>query len=286
LLLETERLFMGVMMQLRVQLLTSVVAAGVFAASGVHARAVDALTFPNGPASGIAFTMDGGPGWSFVPTTNLTVTRVGYLDLAATGGDPSAVVTIWAGTNTVIASYTGITDLSAQYGDLVFATISPLGLTAGQAYSITVNTPPLAGSTWFGALHDNEGAVQYDPFVVAPELGQYRAWQLNQDGTFGPPPSDPSLYQQLMWLGPTFTYQVGSPPPVLTIALPTSNSVLLSWPTNAVGFVLQSSLAVTGTYANVTSSPSVVGANYTTTLPRTNAASLFRLRKWSVVRSQ
>jgi hypothetical protein len=261
--------------------LGALVAAGALAASGSIARAVDAITFPNGPASGIGFSLDGGPGWSFVPTTNLTVTSVGYLDLGTTGGDPNAVVTIWAGTNTVIASYTGITDPSAQYGDPVSARVVPLGLTAGQGYSITVNIAPLAGSTWFGSLFDNSGTVEDDPFVVAPELSQYRAWQLNQNGTFGPPPADPSLNQQLLWLGPTFTYQLGSPPPVLTITLANSNSVVLRWPTNAVGFVLQSSLAVTGSYANAGISPSVIGANYTTLLPRTNAASFFRLRKQS-----
>jgi hypothetical protein len=257
----------------------ALIAVGVLVASDEPSRGVDALTFANGPGSGIAFSLDGGPGWSFVPTTNLTVTSVGYLDLATAGGDPTAVVTIWAGTNAVIASYTGIINLTAQLGDVVSASIPPLGLIAGESYSITVNTAPLAASSWLGSLHDNSGVVQYDPFVVAPELGQFRAWQLNQTGTFSPPPADPGLVQQLLWLGPTFSYQVGSPPPILTIALTNSNLVLLSWPTNAVGFLLQSSRAASGNYADVTNVPTVVGTNYLTTLPRTNAASFFRLRK-------
>lgn len=251
------------------------------AACGSPALAVDALTFPNGPASGVGVLLGGGAGWFFVPTTNLTVTSVGYLDLATAGGDPGAVVTMWAGTTTVIASYTGITDSSKQLGDIVSAPIPALALTAGQPYSITVYITPLSGSTWSGALLDNSGVVQYDPFQVAPELSQYHAWQLGQDGTFTPFSSDPGEDQQLLWLGPTFTYQIGSPRPSLTIAETNNNSVLLTWPTNAVGFVLQRSVAVTGTYANVTNFPSVVGANYATTLPRTNAGAFFRLAKQS-----
>ena len=253
--------------------------AGMLATTCSPALAVDALTFPDGVASGVASFLDGGPGWSFVPTTNLTVTRVGYLDLATTGGDPNAVVTFWAGTNSVIASYTGIVNGTAQYGDIVSASIPALGLTAGQAYTITVSTAPLSGSTWYGSLFDNTGILGGGPFQVAAELGQYQAWQLNQDGTFAPLVSDPGENGKLLWLGPTFTYQVGSPPVVLTITLTNSNSVLLSWPTNATGFVLQSSLAVTGIYADVTNSPSVIGTRYATILPRTNTASFFRLRK-------
>jgi hypothetical protein len=268
-------------MMKRPRALWGILVAGALAGTGVPTLAVEAVSFLNGPASGVAVSLNGGPGWSFVPTTNLTVTAVGYLDLATTGGDPNAVVTIWAGTNTVLASYTGITDAGAELGEVVSATIPPLGLVAGQAYSITVSTAPLAGSSWYGSLHDNSGLVQYDPFELAPELGQYQAWQLNQNGTFAPLTPDPGENSQLLWLGPTFTYQIGSPPPVLTIALTNSNRVLLSWPTNAPGFVLQSSVAVTGTYAKVATSPSVVGVNYTTILTRTNAASFFRLMKQS-----
>lgn len=123
--------------------------------------------------------------------------------------------------------------------------------------------------------------MQYDPFQVAPELAQYHAWQLGQDGGFTPFSGDLGEAQQLLCLGPTFTYQVGLPRPRLAIAQTNNNSILLTWPTNAAGFVLQGCAAVTGTYSNVTNSPSVVGVNYATTLPRTNASAFFRLRKQS-----
>jgi hypothetical protein len=256
----------------------SVLAAGVLAASAAPLLGVEALTFPLGPASGTAVLVYGGAGWSFSPTTNLTVTSVGYLG-TATGGDPNAVVTIWAGTNSAIASYTPITDPSAQPNEIVSAPVPPLLLAAGQTYSITVYAAPLSGSQWYGSVHDNSGFLGYAPFEVAPELSNYHALSLNQDGTFAPLSSDPAQDQQLLCSGPTFTYAIGLPPPTLQIALASNNNVLLSWPTNAVGYVLQSSAAAMGTYTSVTNAPILSGVNYLTTLPRSRAGGFFRLMK-------
>jgi hypothetical protein len=57
------------------------------------------------------------------------------------------------------------------------------------------------------------------------------------------------------------------------------DSIILIWPTNAVGFALQISATVEGAYSNVTNSPSVVATNYPATLSRTGAAAFFRLAK-------
>jgi hypothetical protein len=248
-------------------------------ASCSPARAVDALTFPIGPGSDVTAEVHGGAGWSFVPTTNLVVTSVGYLTDANGGGNPNVVVTIWSGTNRVLASYTGITDPSAPPNTIVSATIPSLALAAGQPYAITVYTAPLSNSISALAVHDNSGVEGNNPFRVAPELAQYQGLLLSQTNTFAPLSTSPTQNSQLLYLGPTFTYQVGTLAPRLTIALAGSNSVILAWPTNAVGFSLQRSPAVMTGYANVTNAPSVVGANYTTTLPSTNAAAFFRLAK-------
>jgi hypothetical protein len=256
-----------------------VAAAGVLASAPLPAQDIQALTFPYGAASGIAYLQSGGAGWSFVPTANLTVTSVGYLDLAAAGGDPYAVVTIWSGTNTVLASYTGISDPFAPAGAIVSAPIAPLSLTVGQTYTITVNASSLSDSSWYGALHDNSGQVLYNPFQLGSALTQYQAWQLTRDGTFAPLSSDAGLNQQLLWLGPTFTYQIAPTPPRLTISLSPGNAVTLTWPTNASGYALQGSALVKGTYLTLTNTPVVVGSNYSATLPRTNAASFYRLSK-------
>ena len=252
------------------RILLGALTAGVLTA--FTALGIDALTLPSGPETGYPAALPVGAGWYFVPTTNLIVTSIGYLDTAAPGGDASAVVTIWSGTNSVIASYTGITDPSAP--EIVLAAVPPLALVAGQPYSITVYFPPLSDPTWNGSLYGNLSG--YSPFQVAAQLTQYKAWQLEPDGTFAPFDPNPSNNQQLLWLGPTFTFEVGLLRPVLTISR-TNNSVVLSWPTNAAGYALQSSTLVKGSYTNVPGSPSVVGANYWAILPRTNAAAFFRL---------
>ena len=96
---------------------------------------------------------------------------------------------------------------------------------------------------------------------------------------------DPNVNQQLLWLGPTFTYEIGSPRPVLTISRTNNNNVILTWATNAVGFVLQSSVVVNGAYSNVAGTPSIAGTNYLMTLPRTNTAAFFRLIKQNEIGS-
>ena len=250
------------------------------AVSSLPTQAIEALSFPNEPngIGGTAGFMAGGAGWSFVPTTNLLVTGVGYLDLAVTGGDPEAVVTIWSGTNAVVASYTGITDSSALAGEIVSTAIPPLPLVKGQPYTITVHATPLSGSVWYGSFYDNLGLLSDAQFQVAAELAGYQAWLLKTNSTFVPLSSDPVWNQELLWLGPTFTYEVGIPRPTLTIARTNNNRVLLTWPTNAVGFGLQGSIGVTGAYSSITNF-SVAGTNYLAVFPHTNAASFFRLVK-------
>ena len=106
-----------------------------------------------------------------------------------------------------------------------------------------------------------------------------KALQLSQNGTFSPLDSNPTNNQQLLFLGPTFTYSIFSSQPVLRIALSGSQTVQLTWPTNAVGFALQRSAVVTGAYTAVTNVPAVAGTNYSTILSGTNATGFFRLAK-------
>lgn len=54
---------------------------------------------------------------------------------------------------------------------------------------------------------------------------------------------------------------------------------VLSWPTNAVGFRLESSPSLTAPFSTVTNAPFVVGTNYTVTLPADQPAQYFRLSK-------
>jgi len=264
---------------IRCGLFLEALAVGALAGLSSRALAVDALSFPVSAAGDTAAFMNGGCGWSFVPTTNIVITSVGYLDLVESGGNPDTVVTIWSNTNAVLASYTGITDPSADPNTIISAPIPSLLLAAGQTYAVTVYDAPLSGSVTTFAVHDNSGTVVDNPFLVAPELSHYQGLQLSQGGAFSPLSSDPALNQQFLWLGPTFTYEIFVPHPILTIAAVGNKSVQLSWPTNAVGFSLQSCPAVAGFYSPVTNTPSVSGTNYSTTLPATNAAVFFRLAK-------
>jgi hypothetical protein len=64
-------------------------------------------------------------------------------------------------------------------------------------------------------------------------------------------------------------------------ARPNGNELILSWPTNAVGFTLQSTLDLTPpvTWLDSTSVPAVIGARFTLTNTPSGGARFYRLRK-------
>ena len=64
-------------------------------------------------------------------------------------------------------------------------------------------------------------------------------------------------------------------------ARPNGNELILSWPTNAPGFTLQSTLDLTPpvTWLDSTSVPAVIGAHFTLTNTTTGGAQFYRLRK-------
>jgi len=64
-------------------------------------------------------------------------------------------------------------------------------------------------------------------------------------------------------------------------ARPRGNALVLSWPTNAVGFTLQSTLDLTPpiTWIDSTSPPAVIGAQFTVTNSLSGNAQFYRLKK-------
>jgi hypothetical protein len=64
-------------------------------------------------------------------------------------------------------------------------------------------------------------------------------------------------------------------------AQPSGNELLLSWPTNGVGFTLQSTLNLTPpvTWIDSTNLPAVIGAQFTVTKTLTGNALFYRLKK-------
>jgi hypothetical protein len=64
-------------------------------------------------------------------------------------------------------------------------------------------------------------------------------------------------------------------------ARPSGNELILSWPTNAVGFTLQSTFNLTLPVAwdESTNTPAVIGAQFTVTNAMTGSVQFYRLRK-------
>lgn len=69
-------------------------------------------------------------------------------------------------------------------------------------------------------------------------------------------------------------------PPDINIALASPQQLLLSWPTNAVDWELQSAASLTATnWDPVTNAPSIVGGNFSLSLPTGEAQQFFRLHQ-------
>jgi hypothetical protein len=78
------------------------------------------------------------------------------------------------------------------------------------------------------------------------------------------------------------TYTLGFAPPTLTIAKTGSADALLQWPTNSIGFLVESTFspeAAGSPWRPFTNGVTVNGAVYSVTVAATNAAQFFRLRK-------
>ena len=60
-----------------------------------------------------------------------------------------------------------------------------------------------------------------------------------------------------------------------------NNAMLVSWPTNATGFTLQSTQGLTrpASWLDVTNPPAVTGGQFTVTNPMSSPSQFFRLRK-------
>ena len=185
----------------------------------------DAVTVTGG--NSIASYVPGAVGFSFVPITNLLVTRVGFYD-----GDDfgDARISIWSSTNTVIASYDLGPSTSSQTAIYTNVAIS---LLAGQTYGITVQDGPLAeGNTLLARAYLPEAGGQ---IAVAPELAQYVAVTVSPAGVFTPGGTNDFQF------GVNFSYQVLIGPQ-LSINLVGSNSAVVSWPSPSTGFLLQQNM--------------------------------------------
>ena len=191
-----------------------IAAAGLCAAA--EAQADTTAVTPTGSSS--AGFVSGAVGFSFTPTTNLTVTSVGYLDY----GDGAPVIRFWSDTNYVFASFA--LPPGTHSATMIYSNVS-LTLLAGQRYTVTVED---ASATPLSFNY-------YTSFQAAPELANYTA-QIYSSGSFAD--NGAGYYFQ----GPDFLYtnQAASvTSPQLTILQQSSTNVLLRWPASPSGFVLQ-----------------------------------------------
>lgn len=241
----------------------------------------DAVIFPaSSNAHGVGY-LNGGVGWSFVATTNLVVTWIGYRNTyTPTGGITGVRITFWASTNAPLASY--LSDNLAGLGerdtnDIVYGRVSPLLLEAGREYFVTsdLGTNAQALEIYSSDLSQTEDR----PFQAASDLLYRGVCEYDAGSGFLKP--DRFSASGLL-LGPTFRYQSAATAiPRLMIEL-VGGAVLLAWPTNTPECVVEvSSLIASTTWEQATNAPppTISGDRYLYTyrLPD-NQPRFFRLR--------
>lgn len=233
----------------------------------ICARAdTDALVFPvSSNVIAVGFS-NLGEGWSFVPSTNLVVTWVGYEDSDGYGDwAANAKVTFWTSTNTPLAAYTSasltapveIDSNSVAYG-MVYGKISPMALMATREYYITLDRGSNAQvlEVFTSGLSDKDSR----PFQAASELRYLGVDDYDVPNGLLQPRSSSATG---LLLGPTFRFLVAAEVvPRLEIES-SSGGVALAWPTNAPDCVVESSTSLVGAvWEQVSNAPTVSGNRY------------------------
>jgi hypothetical protein len=238
----------------------------------------DAVSFP---ASGKPQTVgyfNGGSGWSFRPQTNIVVTQAGY-DSAVVGGSEwgaTATVTFWAFTNAPLVSYNldGIQPpVEVDTNGVVYGRVIPLFLSAGKEYYVSLDLGSNSTSVVdFFSTDLSDASTR--PFQPAPEVSYLDTYYYsisNRELDLRP-----STTPKLLWLGPTFRFQLGGPK--LDI-LNGPEGLVLAWPTNTPNYAVETATTLGSTsWAQVTNAPVVAGNRYTITNRWSDEARFFRLR--------
>ncbi len=159
---------------------------------------------------------NGGVGWTFVPLVDLSVTDINY-----GASNSSLLINFWLGTNQIIASYTNSSGLGSE-------SVSPLLLTAGSLYSITIQKTNLSSSTVAFSVFSLHGEAGLPVFTPSPYISQFASYDISQSGQWLSTTTPASDNINYLFLGPNFQFQV--------VPEPTSGEILLLM---IVGFVLQ-----------------------------------------------
>jgi uncharacterized repeat protein (TIGR03803 family) len=159
--------------------------------------------------------------------------------------------------------------------------IAGLFLSGNTLYGTANDGGSDAGGTVFAVNTDGTGFTTLYSFTGRFSGNQTTTTNAGYDPFGGVLLSSNTLYGTTSGGGGIYTstvFALSLPvPPSMGIAT-AGNQIVLSWPTNAIGFTLQfiSNLS-SGSWSNVTSGISVVGANYVFTNTANGSAAFFRL---------
>jgi hypothetical protein len=239
----------------------------------------DAITFPPSPISQVVGYYNGVLGWSFVPTTNLLVTWVGYKNVyGPTSGVAGLTITFWSSTNTPMTSYLSDNLTASRERDsnrVIYAKIDPFLLLAQNQYYISSDLGSDAQAVEMFTSDFSRTDMPF--FQAASELMYQGAYTYDAGNGFLKP-----WIPVMLFLGPTFRYQLAfQAVPRLSIER-VGNSVVLAWPTNALDCVVETSTCIaTSSWEELSNAPppSVTGGRYVYTYyPPDDQPRFFRLR--------
>jgi len=174
-----------------------------------------AITPNSQPVLGFLY---GGVGFSFVPSVNLRVTKVGY---RSSGNYFDPIVSFWS-SNNVVGGYDFGIDIGPS-NQMVFANYS-LDLNAGQQYSIGFFDTDPSGSLLMAEAYFFDNNI---PFIVAAQLTNYSSFTITTSGVFT------NFNTNVFYLGANFIFELGTaspaPRPVFTGIAIANGNVTLTW---------------------------------------------------------
>jgi hypothetical protein len=173
----------------------------------------------------------------------------------------------------------GLNDPSLQSVPTISQVVT--GLTTGVSYTVTGDYKELVN--WGGGAPTNSSfGVAVDGVFEFEDTQTDSVWH-SFGFTFIAPSSTTTLSLSAQMNGTGVAYLIDNivmqPTPSVKASIVGADFVL-SWPTNALGFVIQSSTnLVTGSWLDATSSPVIVGSNYSIALSATQESCYFRLKR-------
>jgi hypothetical protein len=216
-----------------------------------------------------------GAGFAFKPATNIYVNALGYLFSTDYNSLPSAVVELLDARGTLWASAT-LTTNSPQLGDWSYQAIPAVFLPANSTNFIMAYDP-----VEYAANHKKSWTGAYVQAVSTNSTWFEAARALGYLGPAeGTAVTDPPWFYLV---GANFQFTGAPAPPTLQILRTRTNTVVLTWPTQAVSFSLQATTNLLSWPATkFPASPIVSGSNNVLVVPASQRRTFFRLTQFGV----